>query len=41
MPKYLDLSANVSVSMKELLGSKPVSESPTKQDKTTGDTSKE
>lgn len=23
MPKYLDLSANVSVSMKELLGAKP------------------
>ena len=23
MPKYLDLSANVSVSMKELLGTKP------------------
>ena len=26
MPKYVDLSANVSVSMKELLGAKPAKE---------------
>ncbi len=35
MPKYLDLSASVSVSMKELLGAKPAKEQPKKRDKQT------
>lgn len=33
MPKYLDLSAEVSVSMKEALGAKPAQETTPKHDR--------
>ena len=33
MPKYLDLSANVSISMEEVLGAKPAPEAPAEQEK--------